>query len=91
MKSNVRVIVSGGVQGVWFRAKTKEKAEQLGVTGWVRNTSSGKVEAVFEGEQEQIKEMLNWCHHGPPMAHVENVEIKNQELTNGFDSFSIRY
>lgn len=91
MKSNVHVIISGRVQGVWFRANTKQKAEQLGITGWVRNTSDGNVEAVFEGEKEQIKEMLNWCYHGSSMAHVENVEIKNQEPTNGFDGFSIRY
>jgi len=91
MRSNVHVIISGRVQGVFFRVNTKQKAEQLGLFGWVRNTSNGNVEAVFEGEQEQIKEMLKWCHNGPSMAHVENVEIKNQDSTNGFDGFSIRY
>jgi len=91
MKTTVYVTVSGKVQGVWFRANTKNKAEQLGITGWVRNTSDGNVEAVFEGEQEQIKKMLDWCHQGPSMAHVEKVEVKNQEQTHGFGTFSIRY
>ena len=91
MKSNVHVIISGRVQGVWFRATTKQKAEQLGLTGWVRNSPEGNVEAVIEGEVNIIQEMLEWCHHGPPLAKVENVEVKNQEPTNGFNGFSIKY
>lgn len=91
MKSKVHVIISGRVHGVWFRATTKQKAEQLGLTGWVRNTSDGNVEAVFEGDGENIKEMLDWCHHGPPSAEVENVEIEKQTPSNGFDGFSIKY
>jgi len=91
MKSKVHVIISGRVQGVWFRADTKQKAEQLGITGWVRNTFDGNVEAVFEGDEENIKEMLDWCHHGPPSAEVENVEIEKQTSSNGFDGFSIKY
>jgi acylphosphatase len=91
MKSNVHVIISGRVQGVWFRASTKQKAEQLGLDGWVRNTSEGNVEAVFEGDENLVQEMLDWCHHGPPLANVENVEVKNQEPTNGFDGFFIKY
>jgi len=91
MKSKVHVIISGRVQGVWFRADTKDKAEQLGIGGWVRNTTDGKVEAVFEGDEENIKEMLDWCHHGPPSAEVENVEIEKQTPSNGFDGFSIKY
>ena len=91
MKSNVHVIISGRVQGVWFRASTKQKAEQLGLDGWVRNTSEGNVEAVFEGDENLVQEMLDWCHHGPPLANVENVDVKNQEPTNGFDGFFIKY
>ena len=90
MKSNVHVIVSGQVQGVWFRASTKQKAEELGLNGWVRNTPNGCVEAVFEGEEEIVKKMVNWCRHGPPMAKVDNVVIKKQQ-TIGFNEFSIRY
>ena len=91
MTSRVHVVISGRVQGVWFRATTKQKAEQLGLTGWVRNTYDGNVEAVFEGEENGVQEMLDWCRHGPPLSKVENVEVKNESPTNGFDSFSIRY
>jgi len=91
MKLNVHVIISGRVQGVWFRANTKQKAEQLGLTGWVRNTSNGCVEAVFEGKERLIKEMIEWCNTGPSLAKVEKVEVKNQNLIEGFDGFSIRY
>ena len=91
MKKNLHVFISGRVQGVWFRANTKQKAEQLGITGWVRNTSDGRVEAIFEGEENHIKEMLEWCHHGPPLAKINNVEIIEQNPTNGFNGFSIKY
>lgn len=91
MKLNVHVLIYGRVQGVWFRSSTKQKAEQLGLTGWVRNTHDGNVEAVFEGEEKLVKEMIEWCHRGPPLAEVENVEVKKQNPTNGFDGFSIRY
>ena len=91
MKLNVHVLISGMVQGVWFRSSTKQKAEQLGLTGWVRNTSDGSVEAVFEGEEKIVKEMIEWCHRGPPLAKVENVDVKKQNPTNGFDDFSVRY
>lgn len=91
MTARVHVVISGRVQGVWFRATTKQKAEQLGLTGWVRNTYDGNVEAVFEGEENSVQEMLDWCRHGPPLSKVENIEVKNESPTNGFDSFSIRF
>ncbi len=91
MKTNVHVIISGRVQGVWFRSDTKQKAEQLGITGWVKNTIDGDVEAIFEGEEDIVKEMIDWCHRGPPSAQVEHVEVKNQDPTNGFEGFSIKY
>ena len=91
METNVFVRVSGRVQGVWFRASTKQKAEQLGVTGWIRNTSDGCIEAIFEGNKNMVKEMVDWCNHGPPHAKVENIEIKNQPVTNAFDGFAIKY
>ena len=91
MKSSVHVIISGRVQGVWFRASTKQKAEELGLTGWVRNTSDGNVEAVFEGEDNLVKEMISWCHRGPILSKVEKVEVTKQNVTNAFDKFSVRY
>jgi acylphosphatase len=91
MKTGVRVLISGRVQGVWFRASTRQKAQQLGLTGWVRNTSDGKVEAVFEGEENKVNEMIKWCHSGSSLSKVKNVEIKKQNPTNEFDDFSIKY
>ena len=91
MKSKVHVVISGRVQGVWFRASTKQKAEQLGLNGWVKNTFDGDVEAIFEGEENCIREMLDWCHQGPPMAKVEGIKVTEKDPSNGFDDFSIRY
>ena len=91
MNANAHVIISGRVQGVFFRASTKQKAEQLGLTGWVRNTSDGNVEAIFEGNENAINEMIEWCHHGPTLSKVKNVKVKKQNPTDGFEDFSIRY
>ena len=91
MKVNAYVKIHGKVQGVWFRASTKQKAEQLGLTGWVRNTDDGCVEAVFVGGEKQVQDMIQWCYQGPPLSKVKNVEVKNQNPTNNFDSFSVEY
>ncbi|UCF49011.1 MAG: acylphosphatase [Thermoplasmatales archaeon] len=91
MISNVHVIISGRVQGVWFRANTKQKAEMLGLTGWVKNTNDGRVEAVFEGDNDKLDEMIKWCHKGPSLSKVDKVDIKKQKPTDEFDGFSIRY
>ena len=90
MNTSVRVVISGRVQGVWFRVSTKQKAEQLGVKGWVRNTSGGCVEAVFEGDEQLVNEIVEWCYHGPPMAKVSNVEIIKQDFSDEFDRFFIK-
>ncbi len=88
---NVHVLVSGKVQGVFFRANTRKKAEKLGVKGWVKNTSDGKVEAVFEGKDDNVKEMIEWCKHGSTLAKVKNVDVEEKEPENKFNSFSIKY
>ena len=85
------VLISGRVQGVWFRATTREKAEELGVTGWVRNTSDGRVEAVFMGEEEKVDKLIEWCHHGPPLAEVEKVEVEPYTSDEEYKEFTIRY
>jgi len=85
------VIISGRVQGVWFRGSAQDKAESLGITGWVRNTRDGRVESVFEGDEASVNEMISWCHHGPTMASVTNVEIDEEEYRNEFKSFDITY
>jgi len=85
------VLISGKVQGVWYRATTKEKAKELGIKGWVRNTSDGKVEAVFEGDQNNIEEMIKWCKKGPNLANVIDVDVNPEELSEEFEGFNIRY
>ena len=76
------------MQGVFFRANTKKKAEELGISGWVRNLSDGRVEAVFEGEEERLNELINWCKESIPLARVEGVEKAKEEL-EGLRGFRI--
>jgi acylphosphatase len=78
MKTRVQVIISGRVQGVWYRASTKQKAEELGVSGWVKNTGAGTVEAEFEGDESTVQAMIAWCWRGPPLAKVSDVKIVRQ-------------
>jgi acylphosphatase len=70
----MRVRVRGRVQGVFFRAETRARAESLGLAGWVRNAADGSVEAVFEGESERVDSMVEWCRRGPGGAIVDDVE-----------------
>jgi len=85
------VIIHGLVQGVWFRASTKDEADRLGVTGWVRNQPAGSVEAVFEGEKKKVEEIVGWCHRGPSGASVSKVEIVWEPYSREFVHFDIRY
>jgi len=84
------VFVSGRVQGVWFRASTRDKAEALFINGWVRNLPDGRVEAVFEGDDEKVKEMVEWCRRGPPLAHVDRMDVE-YESPRGEMEFKIKY
>lgn len=84
-----RVIVRGRVQGVFFRASTREEAERAGARGWVRNRSDGTVEAVFEGSAEAVEAMLRFCHTGPSWARVESLEIF-EEPPEGLRDFRMR-
>ncbi|KYK20422.1 acylphosphatase [Thermoplasmatales archaeon SM1-50] len=90
MKIQLHVVISGRVQGVWFRASTKEKADELGLTGWVKNTNDGKVEAMFEGEETKLDKMIDWCWKGPPLAKVSRVEIKQKRHGNQFTDFVVQ-
>ncbi len=87
----VHVFVSGRVQGVFFRSNTKAKAEQLGIKGWVRNLKDGRVEAVFEGDDKEVEEMIEWCKKGPVYAKVEKVEVIPENYKGEFKGFEIRY
>ncbi|EAW35029.1 acylphosphatase [Lyngbya sp. PCC 8106] len=84
----VRLIISGRVQGVGFRFSTREAAIQRNVNGWVRNLSDGRVEAVLEGSQPDVKSMIEWCHQGPPAAVVQQVSV-HQESPKGLQDFEI--
>jgi acylphosphatase len=66
-------------------------AEQLHLTGWVRNLPDGRVEAIFEGEEENVRDMVKWCHRGPSYAHVTEVTAVKEEYTGEFNQFSLRY
>lgn len=93
MKKIVRthLYISGIVQGVCFRAYTQETAQDLGLTGWVRNLHDGRVEIITEGQKDKIEQFIQWCHKGPPGATVDNVEIEWMNATNEFKDFEIRY
>ncbi|MEO1521495.1 MAG: acylphosphatase [Cyanobacteria bacterium J06633_2] len=80
------VYVSGNVQGVGYRASTSDAATLLKLDGWVRNLRDGRVEAVFEGPEHQVEEMIRWCHQGPPTATVREVVVEYTEPKqhNGF-------
>jgi len=92
MDSNVRahVIISGRVQGVCFRAETERAAARLGVHGWVRNRSDGRVEACFEGPQAAVNDAVAWCHHGVPPARVSDVEVIWETYQGDLQGFFIR-
>ena len=83
------VYVSGKVQGVYYRANTREKAREVGIDGWVRNLDDGRVEAVFEGDEWSVQEVLDWCHTGSPAAHVEDVDAEFED-PQGEDGFRVR-
>jgi acylphosphatase len=88
MAVRVRVVVSGRVQGVFFRASCAEQARRRRVGGWVRNLPDGRVESVFEGEESAVAAMVEWCRHGPPGARVDAVDTEVQEPT-GTRSFGV--
>ncbi|MBP1710493.1 MAG: acylphosphatase [Deltaproteobacteria bacterium] len=87
----VHVYISGRVQGVFFRAETQRAAVCLQLTGWVRNTEDGSVEAVFEGEDRDIDKMLAWCQTGPPHARVDQVIVEEEPFTGDYPNFKIAF
>lgn len=91
MMVRAHIFVSGRVQGVFFRFETRRLARNLGVSGWVRNRGDGRVEAVLEGEREDVERMIEFCRRGPPGARVSGVEVVWEDYTGGFEKFSIRF
>ncbi len=89
--ARVHVTISGIVQGVCFRSFTKSRAKMLGITGWVKNTPDGCLEAVFEGEESKILEMIKYCEEGPSAAFVRNVKTKWGKYKGEYKDFEIVY
>jgi len=90
VKARVHVLVSGTVQGVFFRQKTKQQAESLGINGWVRNLADGRVEGVFEGDEQAVKALVDYCRHGPSYARVTNVDAAWEPYSGEFSGFEAR-
>jgi acylphosphatase len=88
-ETRIHIFVSGKVQGVYYRQNTLQKAQELGIFGWVRNLSDGRVESVMEGSKINVEKMLAWCKEGPLDAKVEGVEIIYEEYKNEFSTFDI--
>jgi acylphosphatase len=84
-----RVIVKGYVQGVFFRDSTRERAQSRGVAGWVSNRPDGAVEAVFEGDEDDVESMIRFCREGPRSADVRDVDVREEE-PEGLDRFEVR-
>ena len=91
VNARAHIFVSGQVQGVFFRQSTREKAQTSGVTGWVRNLPDGRVEAVFEGEEENVKELIDFCRKGPRGAVITNVDMAFERFTGEFRNFKVTY
>jgi len=87
----VHIFISGTVQGVFFRSNIKKIANKLNLKGFVKNLPNGKVEAVFEGKEENINEILKFCKKGPSGAKIKKIEVKEEKVSNEFSSFEVRY
>jgi len=85
------VLVSGRVQGVFFRSETQDEASRRNVSGWVRNMPDGRVEAVFEGESDDVERLIEFCRRGPPGAKVKEVQVRWERYTGEFRGFKVRY
>lgn len=86
-----RLLVSGRVQGVFFRARTQEEAQRLAIAGWVRNLPDGRVEVLAEGESRAVASLIAWCRRGPRFADVSDVEVIEEQPGDAYSSFDIRH
>jgi acylphosphatase len=90
-KVRAQVFVSGLVQGVFFRQETKQNAESRGVKGWVRNLDDGRLEAVFEGEEADVKALVDFCRRGPNGAKVTKIDVEYTSFSGEFLNFRVSY
>jgi len=84
------ILISGRVQGVSFRAKAQKVAQEFGVSGWIQNLSDGRVEAVIEGREDKVEQMIEWAKRGPFLAKVDNIDIEWQEYKGEFNNFDFK-
>lgn len=87
---HLKIRIEGRVQGVFYRASTKEKALEVGLKGFVQNQQDGSVYAEVEGSEAQLQAFVNWCHQGPPMANVSKVETSIGDVVP-FTTFEVKY
>ncbi len=85
----LHIFISGKVQGVYFRQNTAAQAQELNISGWIRNLKDGRVESICEGEKSSVNKLLDWCYSGPKNAIVSNIEIVNEYFKNEYSNFEI--
>lgn len=90
-EARAHLFIEGMVQGVFYRAFTRDLAHGLGLNGWVRNLRDGRVEALFEGKKMIIEHAIKQCYIGPPGARVSNIEVQWETYTGNEKGFSVRY
>jgi len=89
MLKKIHLLISGKVQGVFYRMNAKNKADELGLVGWVKNAPDGKVEILAEGKEKGLKEFIKWCYNGSKGARIDEVEVEWGDCKNKFDKFRI--
>jgi len=89
--ARAHLIISGRVQGVYFRAETQRAALRIGVTGWVRNKRDGTVEAEVEGSSKDVGALIEWCKRGSPLSKVDRVDVAWKDYQGGWDTFEVRF
>ena len=90
MTVRARLFISGLVQGVFYRGTCQREASARGLTGWVRNLPDGRVEALFQGPEETVQDMIRWCYTGPPEAQVSTIDVLYEEVRADLTGFRIR-
>jgi len=89
-KKRIRLLISGRVQGVFFRDNTRKKAKEFGLKGWVKNLENGQVEIVAEGQEEDIESLIQWAKKGPLLARVDDLKVKEEQCKEEFNYFEIK-
>lgn len=85
----VKIIVRGDVQGVGFRIATRDRAMKIGIRGWIKNNADGGIEAIFEGEEEIVDDMVDFCRKGPPGSYIHHTYVFDEPFKNEFQTFEI--